>query len=631
MKNPSKILKKVWGYQEFRGSQLQVINTLLKGDDVLALMPTGGGKSLCYQIPALAREGICVVISPLVALIQNQVASLKNKGVKAIAITGGISFEELNQRLDNCVFGGYKFLYLSPERLQQSNIKERIMQMNVNLVAIDEAHCISQWGNDFRPAYLNCSILRELAPDTPFIGLTATATKNVSQDIIENLRMNNPLVIRDSFERKNLAFTVKKGEDKKYQLSRILQNEKGSTIVYVGTRKKTVELCQYLKGKNISVDFFHGGLSQSDKKNKLNKWLEGGTQVMVATNAFGMGIDKANVRNVVHYRVPDSLENYFQEAGRAGRDGETSRVTLLTNKEDEIQSKKQYLDMFPDSQFLKLLYKNLNSHFQIPYGEGNESSYDFDFSSFCTKYNLSPVLAHNGLKLLDQHSIISLSESFHKKTLIQFLPNKEKLFRYIERNTSLAPLVQTLLRTYGGLFDFETNINLGLIEKKLGMAIDKVQSNLQKLKVDGIINLTASSTDLSITFLVPREDERTVNKISQKIKTLRNQKKQRLQKMVEFVQNESECRSVFLLNYFGEEIAKDCGICDICEKNKKNLQDELPIIKNKIMELTATKSLSSRELASLLNFEELQLLPALKELLEEELLIITTTNAYKSK
>ncbi|RNC90246.1 MAG: RecQ family ATP-dependent DNA helicase [Allomuricauda sp.] len=629
MGEPKKILQEIWGHQDFKGSQLKVINGLLENTDVLALMPTGGGKSLCYQVPALSREGICIVVSPLLALIQNQVDVLKKKGIKAMAITGGISYEELDQRLDNCVYGNYKFLYLSPERLQQPIVQERLTQMNVSIIAIDEAHCISQWGHDFRPAYLHCHVLRQLAPKAPFIALTATATERVVKDILENLEMKQPLIARDSFTRKNLAFKVRQLQDKRYALYNALKTTKESAIVYVGTRKKTQELSTFLEQKKIAADFFHGGLTQDEKKTKLNRWLMGTTQVMVATNAFGMGIDKSNVQAVVHFRIPDSLENYFQEAGRAGRDGRKAEVLLLTNEEDKEQAKRQYLGMFPDLKFLKNLYKNLNNHFQIAYGEGSGSSFDFNFDAFCTHYKLNPHLAHNGLKLLDQHAVIALSESFRKRSTVKFLTGKENLFHYLENNPSMNKIVQSLLRTYGGLFDFETKIDVDLIEKKVATPANKVFESLEKLESDGIIMCNLHQTDLQITFLVPREDEKTLNRFSTKIEDLLERKKELFQAMLAYSENTSMCRSTFILKYFGEDPQEDCGICDICMENLAPTGGSMQSIKNKLLEQTKKRPYSSRELASLLNIEEGQLLPALKELLEDELLTLTHTNAYK--
>ncbi|MFT7188590.1 MAG: ATP-dependent DNA helicase RecQ, partial [Sediminicola sp.] len=363
VKDPHKILEKYWGFSQFRGSQEQIIETVIQGRDVLALLPTGGGKSMCYQVPAMAKDGLCIVVSPLIALIQNQVDALKSKGIKALSLTGGISFDEVIDLLDNCLYGNYKFLYLSPERLQQELVQERIQQMNVNLIAIDEAHCISQWGNDFRPAYLHCNILRALLPETPIIALTATATTKVAEDIIENLQLSAAAIYKDSFSRDNISFHVHWSEDKKFQLKNLCLKLQKSAIVYVRTRRAAKELSDFLNTQKCVATFFHGGIPKKEKTKRLQLWLDNKVPVMVATNAFGMGIDKPDVELVVHYQIPDSLENYFQEAGRAGRDGAPAKSVMVLNKADENQVKRQFLSVLPDVDFLKLLYRKLNNYF----------------------------------------------------------------------------------------------------------------------------------------------------------------------------------------------------------------------------------------------------------------------------
>ena len=364
-KSPKEILQEYWGHAQFKGSQEKIINVILEGKDVLALLPTGGGKSICFQIPAMAKEGICIVISPLIALIQNQVGNLKERGIKAIALTGGIHFDEVNDLLDNCVFGNYKFLYLSPERLQQEIVRERIQKMNVNLIAIDEAHCISHWGHDFRPAYLDCSSLRGLLPETPVIALTATATKQVAADILDNLKFIEPVVFKDSFSRKNIAFKIYHEEDKRYRLKLLCSKIEKSAIVYVRTRRLAQEVAQYLNANKFSATYFHGGISKQEKEKRLNLWLNNKVKIIVATNAFGMGIDKPDVQLVVHYQIPDCLENYFQEAGRAGRDGLSAEAALITNTSDERLVRKQFLSILPDTAFLKLIYNKLNNYFRL--------------------------------------------------------------------------------------------------------------------------------------------------------------------------------------------------------------------------------------------------------------------------
>ena len=628
--SPKTILKKYWGFTEFRGAQEKVIASVLSKNDTLALMPTGGGKSLCYQIPALCLDGICIVISPLVALIQNQIDSLKQKGIKAIALTGGISFNELNDLLDNCIYGNYKFLYLSPERLQQSLIQERIQQMNVSLFAIDEAHCISQWGHDFRPAYLKCAVLRKLKPEKPIIALTATATNSVANDIISNLELEQTFIAKDSFERRNISFQVKSIEDKRYQLITKLKKVNGSSIVYVRTRRKTIEVNKLLVEHSISATFFHGGLTQAEKRQKLTDWLSGKIKVMVATNAFGMGIDNSNVQAVVHYQIPDSIENYFQEAGRAGRDGKAATALILTNAEDKEWAKKQFTQSLPDVSFIKLLYKRLNSHLQIAYGEGSGEVYGLNFNSFCSKYGLNTLLTYNGLRILDQNSVLSLSENFQEKVVIQFISEKQELFTYLERNQDIAQIIQSIIRTYGGLFDYETKINPFLIAKKTNVKEAVITNVLRKLEKDKLITYQTTASDLELTFLVPREDDKTINIFARTIQSLNDSKVTNLNKMLAYVDNTTKCRSTYILNYFGEKVTKPCRICDICTTNNDS-KLSLEKVKSQILVALKTDNYSSRTLIENLAIKDSLVLSALQELLEDDLVKVNHTNTYERK
>ena len=629
MKDPNYILKKYWDYDDFRGSQKAIIDTVLLGKDVLALLPTGGGKSLCYQIPAMASEGLCVVVSPLIALIQNQVQQLKEIGIKSIALTGGISKYEINNLLDNCIYGNYKFLYLSPERLQQEIIKDRIAQMNINLFAIDEAHCISQWGNDFRPAYLNCSLLRDLKPEVPVIALTATATLKVARDITENLRFKEHQVFKDSFTRKNIYFGVIWEEDKQRRLYELCKNTDNSGIVYVRTRRMAMETAAFLNRKKISATFYHGGISKEEKEKKLNLWLDNKVQIMVATNAFGMGIDKADVALVVHYQIPESLENYYQEAGRAGRNGLPAKAIMITNKDDELQLKKHFLRILPDVTFLKLLYKKLNNYFQIPYGTLPEEIFHFRFEEFCEVYKLNSAMAYNGLQILDQNSVISISQNFTRKTTVQFLLSKNELLGYLERHQRMAPFIQTILRTYGGIFDFETKIDTLLISKKTSLSEEIILNELAQLDKDMVICLKASNRDLELVFLVPREDDLTINNFSKKVEVQLQTKISKVESMLLYTKNGKLCRNRQLLSYFGEINYKNCNNCDVCNNPYKLDNQNFFEIKRDIIAILERKQSSSRDIIQELSQNEILILKVLQMLLEDGNISINSKNEYR--
>ena len=628
-KDTTSILKQFWGYDDFRGSQKQIISTVLSGQDVLALMPTGGGKSICYQVSALAKDGICIVVSPLVALIQDQVSQLKKRGIKAIALTGGIPPNDLNDLLDNCVYGNYKFLYLSPERLQQSIVQERIQQMNINLIAIDEAHCISQWGNDFRPAYLECSILKELVPGTPMIALTATATPRVVADIVENLELENVEIFKDSFSRSNINFKVKRSEDKLYQLKKYMEKISGSSIVYVRSRKMSISLANFLIKNGISASFFHGGIPKSDKEEKLNLWLSGKVRVMVATNAFGMGVDKPDVRLVIHYQIPDSLESYFQEAGRAGRDGEPSTAIIITSNEDEDKAKQQFLSTLPDVAFVKQVYSKLNNYFQISYGELVSDSLSFKFNEFCKRYEFNPNMTFNAIRILDQNSVLSLAENFKEKTMLQFVASKNEIFNYLDKNRKTAPIIQTILRTYGGITEYETKIDLYMLSRKTDVNEGRLKKILQQLADDRIAEYVNNTSDLEITFLVPREDDHTINLFAKKIKDFNQVKQNNMTAMLGYVSNKKLCRSIYLLSYFGEKTAEKCGTCDICTKKKVVASPH--DLEKRVMELLEIRPHTSRQLEKAIGAKEKELLKTLERLLEDERVSLNLKNEYTKK
>lgn len=628
-KNPEEILKEFWGFTNFRGSQKEIIDAVLNQQDVLALMPTGGGKSLCFQVPALARDGLCIVVSPLIALIHDQVNNLKQRGIKALALTGGIPFDELITLLDNCLYGGYKFVYLSPERLQQEMVRDKIRQMNVNLIAIDEAHCISQWGHDFRPAYLECAKLRELLPETPVIALTATATDRVATDITDNLGFTEPLIVKDSFSRPNIAFDVLWCEDKHYRLKQRFAETDQSGIVYVRTRKMTQDLARFLNANGCKASFFHGGIGKKEKQQKLNLWLTDQVQVMVATNAFGMGVDKPDVRTVVHFQIPDCLENYYQEAGRAGRDGASATAVLLTNAYDVAQMRQQFLGALPDTEMLKKIYNKLNNYFQISFGESTDEIFQFPFKDFVAAYGLNSFLTYNALRVLDQYSVIALSESFFKKTEIRFITSQPRIFDYLEKNRGSAPIIQNILRTYGGIFDFETKIDPSLIAKKTNVSEKRVFDLLAKLQKDGIIDYKSKKTDLEITFLLPRDDDRTINVFAKQVEQRNQIKVEKVDQMLSYIRTGTVCRSKQILGYFGEKRVKDCGICDVCRKRHQTKDIDFQSISMEIMNILRQASQTSRFLIKKLDYSDTHILKTIQLLLEEGQIQVNTKNEYE--
>lgn len=630
MSKPLEILKQYWNHDSFRPKQEEIINNLLAGNDTFASLPTGGGKSICFQVPSMAKNGICIVISPLVALINNQVETLKKKGIKAIGLTSGLKFNEIDSLLDNCIYGDYKFLYLSPERLQQPLVQDRIKQMPVNLIAVDEAHCISEWGNDFRPAYRNCTILREVFPHIPIIALTASATEKVMIDIIENLQLKDVSIFKKSFERPNIAYMVFNENDKLYKLEQILKKNTGSSIVYVRNRKATISISTFLKGKGITSTFYHGGIPSYEKSKKLNEWITDQVQVMVATNAFGMGIDKPDVKTIIHLNLPDTIESYYQEAGRCGRNGNKAYAVLLKDKNDEQQVVQQFLSVLPDVNFIKLLYKKLSSYFQISYGEGINETFSLEFNQFCKVYNFNQVLAYNGMRLLDRHSIINLSETFHKKTSVQFIVSSHQLFLYLDKNRQLEKVSQNILRTYGGIFDIETKINTSLIAQKSSVNESVVINALEQLKKDEIINCKIHNTDAELTFLVPREDDKTINVIAKYIKQQNQLKAQKVQSVIDYINNDSVCKSIQLLNYFGEKNVNPCGICSVCILKKKNQSKEvLPIVMDSILKCLKKETMNSRSLVQTLTFKEKSIIEAIQILLEQEKISINNMNEYQ--
>lgn len=620
------ILNQYWGYTSFRHPQEEIINAVLNYKDTIALLPTGGGKSICFQIPALINEGVCIVISPLLALIQDQVESLTKRGIKATTIPSGSSQDEIITLFDNIRFGNYKFLYLSPERLQSRFIQEKIKQLTVNLIAIDEAHCISEWGHDFRPSYTNISILRELHPNINIIALTASATNKVIDDIKSYLELKSCNLFKKSFNRQNLAYQIFNTEDKLYKITQIFTKIKAPAIVYVSSRNRTKEISAYLNAKGFKSSFYHGGLSALEKQISFDNWMSESTPIMVATNAFGMGIDKSNVRVVIHLNLPSSLENYIQEAGRGGRDGKKAFSVILTNKSDVNSLKELQQKQYPTINEIKIIHKKLYQHFQISKGEHIESSFDFDFLAFSNKYNFIPNKVSNALQLLNNNGVITLNSSFKQKSTIQFIASSKQIINYSKHNSTTKTFIQALLRIYGGVFEQPVKINEFYIAKKASITSTKVVQLLDDLVEKGYLEYKKSTKNTELFFLLPREDDYIINRISKNIKAFYKQKKQKVNDITFFVENNTVCRSIQLLNYFDEETTKKCGICDVCLRDKKGIKNNIEILILNIIK--EHKELSSKEICTLVKVKEGDILIHLRKLLANEIIGITNYNKY---
>lgn len=626
--NLNSILKKYWGFDGFRGSQEDIINSVLAKRDVLALLPTGGGKSVCYQLPAIAMDGICIVVSPLIALMEDQLKGLQSRGIKALGLYGKLSEEEIIRKFDNALYGGYSLIYISPERLSQPLIRQHLERLPVNLIAIDEAHCISQWGFDFRPAYLECSILRRLFPKTPLLALTATATTEVIEDITKILEMDRVEIFKDSIQRPNLIYSVAYIEDKLYYLQYLILKNPGSAVIFVRTRKESQQISEYLLKKECSATFFHGGLELADKQKQLEAWQSGKVRVMVATNAFGMGVDKGDVRLVVHYHMPETLEHYFQEAGRAGRDGQRAHAVLLSAPSDASRSVQYFLGNIPSIEDIITVYRKLCNYFQVAYGELPEKSYHLNFGSFCKFYELSQSKTFNTLELLDRNGVISLLQKVKTIIKIRFLCSKGDLNQLMERNPDLQETILVLMRTYGGLLDYETIIQPKVLAQKLRCTENELMDRLSSMNNLKILELEIESGDLEITFLLPREDERTIHSFSKNLEHRQELKRNKVNQMVNYVSNIDMCRQVQLLAYFGENSKSECGSCDVCAPDEPSTKD-IMALKPFVLQSLTTGPKSSRELILLGQGSEKATLNCLRFLLEDQIISLDSSNKYK--
>ncbi|MDR2064589.1 MAG: RecQ family ATP-dependent DNA helicase [Prevotellaceae bacterium] len=560
-----KILLEYWGYSQFRPLQEEIIASVYNGNDTLALMPTGGGKSITFQVPALAKEGICMVITPLIALMKDQVENLKSRNIPALAIHSGMTAREIDITLDNALYGNYKFLYLSPERLVTKKIRNYIERMNVNLIAIDESHCISQWGYDFRPPYLRIAEIRDILSDVPVLALTATATPEVVDDIMEKLRFEKKNVLQKSFERKNLSYIVRNIEDKQQYLKKIIETARGSGIVYVRNRKKTKEISEFLKSTGISADYYHAGLSPEIRSYKQDLWKSGKLQVIVATNAFGMGIDKPDVRFVVHLDLPDSLEAYFQEAGRAGRDGKKSYAVLLYNNSDKVKFERQFKISFPPVETIKEVYQSVCSYLGVAYGEGKGMVFDFNLMDFSIQAKIYSLTALNSLKILEYENYLQVTDELNSPSRMMFTVNRDDLYKIQVENKDLDSFIKLLLRAYTGLFTDFTNIDETHLAKFGNTTEDVIKQYLLNLGRMHLISYIPKRRTPLLVLNENRLEEANVRISPENYKILKERYKNRMDAMINYASSTTKCRSQILLSYFGEKNTYRCGQCDVCK------------------------------------------------------------------
>jgi ATP-dependent DNA helicase RecQ len=592
------ILTKYWGYNDFRPLQEEIILSVLDGKDTLALMPTGGGKSICFQVPALAKEGICVVVSPLIALMKDQVEHLKAKGIPAVAVISGMSRNEIDIALDNCIYGKEKFLYISPERLTSDILQERLQKMNINLLAIDEAHCISQWGYDFRPSYLKIAEARRLTGNVPVLALTASATGEVIKDIQEKLHFRKENVFKKSFERKNLSYVVIHEEDKLQRLINIINKVEGTGIVYVRNRKKTKEVAELLKRKKISAGYYHAGLESSVRNKVQDDWMKGTTRVIAATNAFGMGIDKSNVRFVIHLDLPESLEAYYQEAGRGGRDEAKAYAVLLYNNSDRKEIEHRTELNFPEVAEIRKTYQALTNYYQLPVGSGKGISFDFDIVKFSSSYNLQIPVVFNCLKVLELQGLIATTESVDLHARIHFKVDNTHLYEFQVKNETFDHLIKVILRSHEGVFDDYVNINETEIATRAGFTKDELVRYLVQLDKLNVLSYLPAKDFPQIIFTEERLDIRDVHIDRQHLAARKQRYTARIKAMLAYATGKTKCRSQILLNYFGEDVSHRCGSCDYClGRNKLGISElEFSNLQSQLQIILSSKSLSLNEI-----------------------------------
>ena len=576
---PVDVLKEYWGYDSFRPKQLDIIETALEGKDVLAILPTGGGKSVCFQVPAMMRPGIALVVTPLIALMKDQVQNLNDRGIKALCVNAGMGRREVELVLNNAAYGDFKFLYVSPERLGTSMFRSYVQEMNVNFIVVDEAHCISQWGYDFRPDYLQIGRLRQLV-DAPVIALTATATPKVAEDIMDRLGFTERCLVKSGFERPNLSYIVRHCEDKLGQLLTICGNVQGTGIVYVRSRKKTEELSAFLASNGISSSFYHAGLGPDSRADRQQKWKDGSIRVMVCTNAFGMGIDKPDVRFVIHYDVPDSPEAYFQEAGRGGRDGKRSYAVLLWNSSDIKRLRQIATVSFPSLDYIEDIYHKIHVFYDIPYDTGIGRQLKFDLDEFCRHFKLQRQTAYYAIVYIERTGHWTLSEDIDISTKVRIMVDRNELYDIELEDGRMAVLLEVLMRKYTGLFSYPVPVDEDFVASKVGVTVPMLRQLLYKLSLDHVIKYIPCDHATVLFLHHDRLRPKNLNLDPERYELLKNSCNEKIQKMIDYVSEEETCRSAYLLEYFGQSESADCGNCDVCRsvKNKTAAQEEATVL-----------------------------------------------------
>ena len=620
MNKYQEILKQYWGYDSFRDLQEEIITSIGEGKDTLGLMPTGGGKSITFQVPALAQSGLCIVITPLIALMKDQVQNLRKRGIKALAIYSGMTRQEIVTALENCIFGDYKFLYISPERLDTEIFRIKLRSMKVSMITVDESHCISQWGYDFRPAYLKIAEIRELLPGVPVLALTATATPEVVKDIQSRLNFREENVFRMSFERKNLAYIVRKTDNKTGELLHILKRIDGSAIIYVRNRRRTKEITELLMQEGITADFYHAGLDNAVKDLRQKRWQNGEIRVMVATNAFGMGIDKPDVRIVLHIDLPDSPEAYFQEAGRAGRDGLKAYAVILYAKSDKMTLHKRVADTFPEKEYILQVYEHLQYYYQMAMGDGFQCIREFNLEEFCRKFKYFPVPVDSALKILTQAGYLEYTDEQDNASRILFTIRRDELYKLREMGTEAETLIQTVLRSYTGVFTDYAYISEDTLAIRTGLTRQQIYNILVTLTKRRIVDYIPHKKTPYIIYTRERLELRYLHIPASVYEERKARYEARIKAMEEYVTSESVCRSRMLLRYFGEKNEHNCKQCDVCLNRHETdclPEDSFREMRKQILELLARKSLPPAGIANAIEAEREDISRVIQYLLEE--------------